>query len=266
MIEDNSPCAGVSLHTQNSRLHETKEETVGGANANFLPPAKHLPLLAKRGISVHLENGEPVLSPAKLVTDKMRETAAAHRSELVAELYAQARAWARLLERELNRFGYASFFSGVLGQTVYIYRTTPPKTFGGKPITAPTYSLDELKAILGMDPEELRTLHAVKQQFGGGVQRELDPRAEDLTDDTALWEKLLRLAEPTEQLFAALVALRALGARLDRVIGGYKLVWDPHADGSSRRQFNEDLQDWVGPHEQTLRRLLRAIDIYKEAA
>ncbi len=91
---------------------------------------------------------------------------------------------------------------------------------------------------------------------GIGLSHPPDPRAE-LLGDSGLWIRLLRLAEPNEQLHGILHGFRSYGAQLSvdtttAIIGRH----ETHCGWKNKEEFDAEYEKYLGPHKETLSILL----------
>jgi hypothetical protein len=226
---------------------------------------RYLDGLTKRGLTAKYTSGRLTVLPKSLITPAIDATISKHKKEIISEIVNKRQEQLELGIKMLDKQGFVIVHTARYGTIAALLseQFRKPAEATGFPV----YTYHEIKALHGMTDAEKSLVCESKRIFpAAAIEREIDPRP-DLTDDTLLWTKLLTLAEVHPDLHGALHGFRCQEARLEKTILGYRIVWDHDRFGfDSRAEFNASVQQWLDPHQKTIGRLLRGIDLYKTDA
>lgn len=164
---------------------------------------KYLKALTRRGYRVRLSKTGDGLIITPRLSDILRPQVAEHKPELLAELMA-LRGDAIAI---YDAFSFVKVYSSLLNDEIIIAKPGVDRSIFADVV----YTVDELAALATTnDPDYIREWHQARKTG--------DPRP-DLTEDSADWSKLLRLAA-NSPLMATLHGLRCCGARLRKSVSG----------------------------------------------
>lgn len=135
--------------------------------------------LNKQNVRLLVDKGElKVIAPVGILTDDLKTALREHKSEIVRVLRVDdiplplPESLQRTIQKEeavrlYRERGWVQIHSGYLGASIYLVKSESVKTPDAGILR---YTENEVLALAGLNPDEIKTMHKVKAVFGGNIK------------------------------------------------------------------------------------------------